>query len=79
MYLIPIAAFCMAYYTVNVLQLHMRIKRAWKLDPNKRIKPIDCVQCLSVWIAVILWFCPLSVVEFLAMAFSAGFISTRVK
>lgn len=74
-----IAAFCTAYYMVNVVQLHMAIKRAWQLDPVKRIKPIDCVQCLSVWFAVILFCLPVEVSQFLAVCFGAGFLSTRIK
>jgi hypothetical protein len=78
MLIITIAAFCTAYYFVNVVQFHMAIKRAFKLNPSRRLKPIDCVQCLSVWFGLILWFCPIELSQCLAVIFGAGFISTRV-
>lgn len=73
-----IAAFCTAYYIVNVVQLPMAIKRAWQLPPTQRIKPIDCVQCLSVWIALTLLFLPIEVSNCLAVCFGAGFIGSKV-
>ena len=79
MYVIAIAAFCLAYYIVNVVQLSMAIKRTSELDPHKRMKPIDCVQCLSVWLAVVLYFLPIEISQCLAVIFGAGFISTRIK
>ena len=79
MLITAIAGFCTAYYFVNVLQAPMRIKRAFKLDPVKRIKPFDCVQCLSVWLTVALFFLPGGVSEFLAVAFGAGFIGSKVQ
>jgi hypothetical protein len=78
MLVITIAAYCTAYYIVNVVQLHMAIKRAWKLDPAKRIKPIDCVQCLSVWMAVALFFLPVEIAQFMAVCFGAGWIGAKV-
>lgn len=79
MYFIPIAAFCTAYYIVNVVQLHMAIKRAFNLDPLLRIKPVDCVQCLSVWFALILYFLPIELSQALGTIFLTGFISTKIK
>ena len=78
-FLIAVAAFCTAYYLVNVVQLAMAIKRVLKLPPEKRMKPIDCVQCLSVWFALILYFLPIQVSACLAVSFGAGFISTKIK
>jgi len=78
MFIVTIAGFCTAYYFVNVLQAPMRIKRALRLNPVKRIKPFDCVQCLSVWLTVALFFLPFEVSQFLAVAFGAGFIGSKV-
>jgi len=78
MFIVTIAGFCTAYYFVNVLQAPMRIKRALRLNPVKRIKPFDCVQCLSVWLTVALFFLPVEVSQFLAVAFGAGFIGSKV-
>lgn len=79
MYPIAIAAFCTAYYIVNVLHLAMAYKKAFKLPADRRLKPFDCVQCLSVWMAVILYFLPIEISQALAVIFGAGFISTRIK
>lgn len=78
MFVITIASFCFAYYFVHVLQAPMRIKRVLKLPPAKRIKPFDCVQCLSVWVAVIIFFLPVEVSQIMAAAFGAGFIGSKV-
>lgn len=79
MFVIAIAGFCTAYYFVNVVQAPMRIKRVLKLEPMKRIKPFDCVQCLSVWLTGALFFLPVEVSQFLAVSFGAGFISTKIQ
>jgi mannose/fructose/N-acetylgalactosamine-specific phosphotransferase system component IIC len=76
---IALAAFFTAYYFVNVLQFTMAIKRVWKLPPEKRLKPFDCVQCLSVWLAIALYFLPIQISSVLLVSFGAGFISTKVK
>jgi len=71
------AAFFFAYYFVNVAGVHMIIKRMIKRDG--RLKPFDCVNCLSVWIALLLFFMPINVSECIFIAFGAGFTSTRIK
>lgn len=73
-----LAGFYTAYYFVNILQAPMRIKRAFKLDPIKRIKPFDCVQCLSVWLSISFYFLPIEVAAFFATIFFAGFIGSKV-
>jgi hypothetical protein len=76
MYFIPIAAFVTAYYLVNVVLWHVPLQRALK---QKRVKPFDCVNCLSVWFAIFLYLLPLDVSYFLSLTFGAGFISTKIK
>ncbi len=76
MALIPIAAFVTAYYLVNVVQWHVPFRRALK---QRRVKPMDCVQCLSVWFAIGLYFSPIEISQALALIFSAGFISTKIQ
>ena len=72
-----IAAFCTAYYFVNVAGFHMNLKRALKMPG--RLKPFDCVQCLSVWFAVAFYFLPLPITQFFAIIFLTGFIATKIK
>jgi hypothetical protein len=72
-----LAAFLTAYYFVNVAMFHVPLKRALK-RPG-RLKPFDCVTCLSVWFAVILYFLNIEVSYFLTIIFGAGFIGTQIK
>jgi hypothetical protein len=79
MFIIAIAAFCTAYYWVNVTGFVNTIKKILNIHHTRRLKPLDCTVCLSVWIAVILYFQPIEFSQFLAICFGAGFISTRIK
>lgn len=79
MYIIAIAAFLFSYYFVNVVHFAEVFKRVFEFPPGKRLKPFDCVVCLSVWVAVILYFLPLEVSQFLAIAFGAGFLAIKIK
>jgi len=77
MYYTIIAAFCTAYYFINVAGFHMNIKRAFKRQG--RIKPFDCVQCISVWLAVVFYFLPDPITKFFAIIFLTGFIAQKIK
>jgi hypothetical protein len=78
MFIAVIAAFCFSYYFVAVAQMPMAIKKIFKIHPAKRIKPIDCVQCLSVWMAVFFYFLPAEVTQFVAVVFLSGFIGSKI-
>jgi len=71
---IILAAFLFSYYFIEIALFPNAIKRALKIPYTQRIKPFDCVTCLSVWIAVLLWFAPHYVTDFTATVFGAGFI-----
>jgi hypothetical protein len=79
MFITAIAAFVTAYYFVNVAMIHIALKRAFKYPFGKRMKPVDCVQCLSVWIAIILFFLPEIYSQALLVFFGAGFLGTKIK
>ena len=74
-----IAAYCFAFYFVNVFQGAMLYKRVFKINHKSRVKPFDCVQCLSVWVAVVLFFSPEIISNFIAVVFGAGFIANKVQ
>lgn len=76
---IIVAAFCTAYYTVNVVMPANTIKKLLKIHHTRRLKPFDCTVCLSVWLAVVLYFQAIELSQFLAICFGAGFIATRIK
>ena len=79
MYITILAAFLTAYYCINVAKIIYIIKKVWQIPHEKRIKPFDCVTCLSVWLAVVLWFMPIGVSQFLTIIFAAGFIGHKIK
>lgn len=74
-----LAAFFFAYYFVNVAKIVYFIKKTLRISPVKRLKPFDCVTCLSVWTAVVLYFAPIEVSQFICIIFGAGFIGQRIK
>lgn len=69
-----LGAFLFSYYFVNIAGFPSAIKKYFKMPFGARIKPLDCVTCLSVWSAVALYFMPNYVSEFIAVIFGAGFI-----
>jgi hypothetical protein len=77
--IILLAAFLFSYYFVNIAGIPAAIKKGFKMKWGARIKPFDCVTCLSVWMAVIFYYTPASVVEFIAIIFAAGFIGNKIK
>jgi hypothetical protein len=76
---IALAAFFFAYYFVNVAKIVYVIKKVWQIPFEKRMKPFDCVTCLSVWMAVLFYFLPFELVQFICIIFGAGFIGQKIK
>lgn len=74
-----IAAVTFSYYFVEVLALHKIIKRFYNYAPGKRLKPLDCVQCLSVWVCLLLLMLPDVITYFTATLFTAGYIGRKIK
>lgn len=74
-----LAAFLFSYYFVNVAGIANAIKRGFNFAPGRRLKPFDCVTCLSVWTAIVLWFMPFGLVKFICVIFAAGFIGNKIK
>lgn len=74
-----LSAYFLAYYTVNVVRVDMALKRALKITPGKRLKPIDCTQCLSVWLSVLLYWIDIKYSIFIMVAFGAGWIGSKIK
>lgn len=63
--MILIAAVLFAVF-FNMTNLH----QSWKLN----FKPFNCVPCLSVWSAVILFILPIEIAYFVTYTFGAGVI-----
>jgi hypothetical protein len=82
--IVPLAAFLFSYYFVNVAGFHLKIKAlVWMITmqekPPLRVKPFDCVTCLSVWICALLLLLPIEVSNIIACLFGAGFIGNKIK
>ena len=76
---IVLASFFFSYYFVYIAGFPQLIKKKFKIKWTTRIKPFDCVTCLSVWVAVILFFTPEIYAQFLAVTFGAGFLGNNIK
>jgi hypothetical protein len=74
-----IAAYLFSFYFVNFAGIPQAVKGWLKLKPHQRIKPFDCVGCLSVWTAVGLYFSPAWISELLAISFGAGCIGLFIE
>jgi hypothetical protein len=74
-----LAGFFFSYYFVNVAGFPNAIKAGFKMQRGARLKPFDCVTCLSVWTSAALFFLPHIYSEFLCIIFGAGFIGQKIK
>jgi hypothetical protein len=74
-----LAGFLFSYYFVEVAGFPNAIKAGFKMKRGARLKPFDCVTCLSVWVSAALFFLPHIYSEFLCIIFGAGFIGQKVK
>lgn len=79
MVITAVAAFLLAYYFVDIALFPNAIKKGFKYPPGKRMKPIDCTSCLSVWICAVLLFFPAGVSEIILTLFGAGFLGHKIK
>ena len=74
-----LAGFLFSYYFVNIAGIPNAIKKGFSMKPHQRIKPLDCVTCLSVWLAVAFYLLPPEVSNFITIIFGAGFIGSKIK
>lgn len=74
-----LAGFFFAYYFVNVAKIVYLIKKIWDIPYHERIKPFDCVTCLSVWTSAVLYFLPVQFSQFILVIFAAGFLGQKIK
>jgi len=77
--LIIVASISFSYYFIHIAGIPFWIKRKLNYGRFQRLKPLDCLTCLSVWIAVILFFCPILTSQFLATIFLSGIIANNIK
>jgi len=77
--LIVLASFTFSYYFVNIAGIPAWIKKKLKFPWGKRLKPFDCVTCLSVWMAIAFFFIPVLWIKFIAVIFTTGFVGYKIK
>jgi hypothetical protein len=74
-----LAGFLFSYYFVNIAGIPNAIKKGFSMMPHQRIKPFDCVTCLSVWSSVAFYLLPTQLVEFICIIFASGFLGSKIK
>jgi hypothetical protein len=77
--IIIVASISFSYYFINIAGIPFWIKRKLNYGRFQRLKPLDCLTCLSVWVATILFFCPILSSQFLATIFLSGIIANNIK
>ena len=78
-FLIIVASISFSYYFINIAGIPSFIKRKLNFGRFQRLKPFDCLTCLSVWVSVILFFMPAIAPEFIATIFLSGIIANNIK
>jgi hypothetical protein len=73
------AAVFFSYYFVNIAGIPNKIKRILKFKAGKRLKPFDCVTCLSAWSALALFFLPDFYSQLFCVMFVSGYIGSKMK
>jgi hypothetical protein len=73
-----IASVLFSWYFIHVALIPNWIKAKLKFPPGKRLKPLDCHVCLSVWVAAALYFLPYEISQFITIAFGAGITSNLI-
>jgi hypothetical protein len=77
--IIIVASISFSYYFIHIAGIPFWIKRKLNYGRFQRLKPLDCLTCLSVWVAAILFFCPILSSQFLATIFLSGIIANNIK
>ena len=77
--IIIVASISFSYYFINITGIPSAIKFRLNFTRFQRLRPFDCLTCLSVWVAVILFFMPTIASEFIATIFLSGIIANNIK
>jgi hypothetical protein len=77
--IIIVASISFSYYFINIAGIPFWIKRKLNYTRWQRLKPLDCLTCLSVWVAVALFLSPVVASEFIATIFLSGIIANNIK
>jgi hypothetical protein len=74
-----LAAILFSYYFIAIAGIPQAVKRIFKMKAGARLKPFDCMTCLSAWTALVLFFCPDVASQVGVVMFGAGYIGSKFK
>ena len=74
-----LGALLFSYYFISIAGIPHKIKGWLKMKRHQRLKPIDCMTCLSAWVALLLFFLPPFISEVLVVMFGAGYLGSKIK
>jgi len=73
-----ISSISLSYYFINIAGIPKKIKGILKYPFHKRIRPLDCLTCLSVWSAAIIYFLPHEIIFFIGVIFLTGIFANYI-
>ena len=73
------AAVFFSYYFVNIAGISSKIKQFFKMKAGARLKPFDCVTCLSAWTGLALFLLPEFYSQLLCVMFISGYVGSKMK
>jgi hypothetical protein len=73
------AAVLFAFTFVEVLGVHKVIKRLYNFAPGRRLKPLDCVSCMSFWMCILLLILPNQCSIIIATLFGAAYLGGKIR
>jgi hypothetical protein len=74
-----LGALLFSYYFIAIAVIPAKIKMALKLKWHQRLKPFDCMTCLSAWTALLLFILPPVCSEIAVVMFGAGYLGSKIK
>lgn len=72
------AALLFSYYFIAIAGIPQTLKRWLKMKAHQRIKPIDCMTCLSAWMAIAFYFLPQIYTDISIVMFGAGYLGSKI-
>ena len=73
-----LSAVVFSYYFIIIAGIPKKIKHKLKYPFHKRLKPFDCLTCLSVWTSAFFYFLPHELIYFIAIIFTTGIIGNYI-
>lgn len=74
-----LAAVLFSYFFIAIAGIPQGIKKVFKMKAGARLKPFDCMSCLSAWTALALFFLPDTWSHVAIVMFGAGYIGSKFR